>query len=85
MSRAMAISILRKFSACASAFDSKLICVSLETPSTSSATSSPNSVAMCSLAVGVSSMTSCRMAATMVSWSIRISARIFATCTGCEM
>ena len=82
MSRAIAISILRKFSACASARLSKVRWVSLLTPSTSSAISSPNSTAIWGLAVGVSSMTSWRSAATIVPWSRRISARIFATCTG---
>ena len=44
MSRAMATTILRKFSAWRSSFDVKLIFESLVTPSTSSATSAPNSL-----------------------------------------
>ena len=66
-SRAIAISILRKFSACASARLSNERWVSLLTPSTRSATVSPKLVAIWGLAVGVSSMTSWRRAATMVS------------------
>ena len=63
MSRVMASIILRRFSACCSAFDSNLIWAILETPSTSSATSSLNASASCSLETPVSSITSCSMAA----------------------
>ncbi|MCY1466123.1 hypothetical protein D9M71_843690 [compost metagenome] len=63
MSRAMAMAIFWKFSACASALDSKFIWVSLLTPSTSSATVSPNCAVSASLAMPVSSITSCSMAA----------------------
>ncbi|MDT4806052.1 hypothetical protein FQZ97_388720 [compost metagenome] len=63
MSRAMAMAIFWKFSACASALDSKCIWVSLLTPSTSSATVSPNCAVSASLAMPVSSITSCSMAA----------------------
>ena len=82
MSRAMAISILRKYSACASARLSKLTLPSLLTPSTSSATSPPKASWICAFAVSVSSITSCRIAATMVWWSSRISARMRATWIG---
>ena len=44
MSRAIATTILRKFSAWRSSFEVKLIFESLVTPSTSSATSTPNSL-----------------------------------------
>ena len=85
MSRAIASIILRKYSAWASALLSKVIWVSLLTPSTSSATSRLNSSSICALAVSVSSMTSWRMAATIVGLSRRISARIRATWIGCRM
>ena len=55
--------ILRKFSACASSLDSNSRWVNLLTPSTNSATSSPNSLLRCSFAVSVSSITSCNIAA----------------------
>ena len=48
MSRAIATTILRKFSACRSSFEVKLIFESLVTPSTRKATSSPNSCSMSS-------------------------------------
>ena len=60
MSRAIATTILRKFSACRSSFEVKLICESLVTPSTSKATSPPNSRSMSSIVASVSSTTSCR-------------------------
>lgn len=82
MSRVIASIILRKFSACASAFDWNCRWVSLDTPSTSSATSSPNSARIRSLLVAVSSITSCRMAALIAWWSIRISAMVRATASG---
>ena len=63
MSRAMARAIFWKFSAWASALFSNFIWVSLLTPSTSSATVSPNCELMASLAMPVSSITSCSMAA----------------------
>ena len=66
MSRTMASSILRKLSACASARLLNWIWSSLLTPSTSSATSVPKRVVISSLAVGVSSMTSWRIAAISV-------------------
>lgn len=60
---AMAMAIFWKFSAWASALVSKFIWVSLLTPSTSSATVSPNCATSASLAIPVSSITSCSMAA----------------------
>ncbi|MOA58757.1 hypothetical protein D3C78_1832060 [compost metagenome] len=63
MSRAMAMAIFWKFSAWASALVWKSIWVSLLTPSTSSATVSPNCALRASLGMPVSSMTSCSMAA----------------------
>ena len=59
--------------------------VELLTPSTSSATTCPNIVAISAFAVGVSSMTSCRIAATSVSASSFKSARMSATATGWVM
>ncbi len=63
MSRDIASTIFWKFSAWATALSSKVIWVSLETPSTSSATGSPNCRARACLATPVSSITSCSMAA----------------------
>ena len=80
-SRTIASSILRKLSACASSRLLNLIWSSLVTPSTSSATSAPNRAASWSFGVGVSSMTSCRIAAMIVSASRCRSARIAAAAT----
>ncbi len=63
ISRAMAMAIFWKFSAWASALVSKFIWVSLLTPSTSSETVSPNCAVSASLAMPVSSITSCSIAA----------------------
>jgi hypothetical protein len=54
---------LAEASACASSRLLNLIWSSLVTPSTISATSAPNCAAISALAIGVSSMTSCRIAA----------------------
>lgn len=78
----IARTILRTFCAWASARDLQSSWVSLLTPSTSSATSSPNSWRSCSLVTGVSSMTSCSSAAMMPLASMHISARIRATASG---
>ncbi len=84
-SRAIASSILRKFSACASAADWNSILSSFETPSTSSATGLPKVSEISSFVTLVSSVTSCRSAAISV-WPSRCqSARISATASGCEM
>ena len=84
-SRAIASSILRKFSACASSADWNSMRSSLETPSTSSATGLPKVSEISSLVTEVSSVTSCSSAAIRV-WPSRCqSARISATASGCEM
>ncbi len=85
MSRTMASSIFLKLSACASARLRNWIWSSLLTPSTSSATSAPKRVVISSLAIGVSSMTSWRIAAIMVSASRCRSASRSATATGWVM
>ena len=82
MSRAMAIAIFWKFSACASAREVDSNCDSLLTPSTSSATLVPNCAASASLAMPVSSITSCSSAAIRLWWSMRMSARMPATASG---
>ena len=66
-SRLMASSILRRFSACSSSMLENWILVSLVTPSTSRATSSPKAAFRSSSVVGVSSTTSCSRAAAMLS------------------
>ena len=80
-SRAVAIAIFWKFSACASARDLKIV-ASLETPSTISATSWPNARTSDSLATPVSSSTSCSTAAAMDFASMRMDARMSATAKG---
>ncbi len=62
MSRAIATSIFRKFSACRSSLEAKLIFESLVTPSTRKATSCPKSRSMSSVVASVSSTTSWREA-----------------------
>ncbi|MNC88438.1 hypothetical protein D3C83_42530 [compost metagenome] len=84
-SRAMASSILRKFSAWASACDSNSILSSLETPSTSSATGLPKLREISVLVIEVSSITSWRRAAVSACESRCHSARMLATASGCEM
>ena len=64
ISWAMAMSILRRFSACSSSFEEKGILSSFVTPSISRATSRPNSWVMSSRVQSVSSTTSCRSPAT---------------------
>ena len=56
---------------------------SFVTPSTSSATSSPNSAAISSSVVSVSSTVSCSSAATITGVSARSSAQMRATPSGC--
>src|SRR5216117_651727 len=82
---AMARSILRKFSACASSALWNSMRSSLETPSTSSATGLPKVSEISSLVTEVSSVTSCSSAAISVCPSRCQSARISATARGCEM
>src|SRR3546814_487931 len=84
-SRSIASSILRKLSAAASWRSWNLSLSSLVTPSTSSATVSPNSEASWARSSGVSSMVSCRIAATRVSTSTFCSASTRATETGWVM
>ena len=84
-SRAIASSILRKFSACASCCDWNSMRSSLETPSTRSATGLPNRFEMSSVETAVSSTTSCSSAAHSVCASSCHCERISATATGCEM
>ena len=60
MSSTIASSILRKFSACRSSLDENEIAPSLVTPSTTCATSAPNSSLIRSIGVCVSSTMSCR-------------------------
>ena len=84
-SRDIASSILRKLSAAASWRSAKRSLSSLVTPSTSSATVSPNCVARSWRESGVSSMVSCRIAATSVSMSRPCSASTWATATGWVM
>mgnify|MGYP000638531517 CR=1 FL=1 len=66
LGRAIANIILRKFSACASALLSNFNCANLLTPSTNSATLSPNFSAISSLLTEVSSITSWSSAAIML-------------------
>ena len=82
MSWVMASIILRKLAAWASARDLKSMAVSLLTPSTRAAISSPNSVASWSRELGVSSSTSWSSAAIRQRWSMRISPKIRATAMG---
>ena len=81
MSFAMAMSILRRFSACSSSWLVYCTRVSLVTPSTMSATVAPNWRLTSSCVAGVSSMTSCRRAETMESSSRPCSAIISAVAT----
>jgi len=83
MSLAMESSILRKYSACARAGLSKWSPLMWLTPSTSSATSSPNSRRRSSSVFPVSSTTSCRRPAAMVTESSWSSVRVTATATLC--
>ena len=82
MSRAMATSILRKFSAWRSSLDAKLILESFVTPSTRNATSCPNSRSMSSVVASVSSTTSCRRPAQTLAVSRRRSVMMPATLAG---
>ena len=85
MSRAIATIIFRTFSACSASRERKRIFSSLVSPSTSEATSSPNSARTSSRVAGVSSTTSWSRAAWSVVRSMPRSARIVATDTGCSM
>ena len=83
MSLAMAMSILRRFSACSSSWLVYCTRVSFVTPSTMSATVEPNWRRTSSCVAGVSSMTSCSSAATTESSSRPCSAIISAVATQC--
>ena len=76
MSWLMARIILRMFSACASSLFSKTIMLILVTPSTMSATSSPNLSSISSMVVPVSSTVSCSRPAATVGSSKPMSARV---------
>ena len=83
MSLAMAMSILRRFSACSSSLLVYCTRVSLVTPSTMSATAGPNWRAISSWVRLVSSITSCRRAAMIESSSSPISTLISAAAMQC--
>ena len=83
MSLAMAMSILRRFSICSSSLLVYCTRVSLVTPSTISATASPKVRAMSAWVRAVSSITSCRSAATMESSSSPMSTAMSAAATQC--
>ena len=82
MSSTIASSILRKFSACRSSLDENGMALILVTPSTTCATSGPNSSWMRSMVVSVSSTTSWRRPAAMATASSFMSARKSATASG---
>jgi hypothetical protein len=82
MSLDIAISILRKFSACRSRAEVNSIRAILVSPSTRNATCSPKRRRISSAVVRVSSMASCRRPAATVNASRRISTRIPATSSG---
>ena len=70
---------LVKFSACLCSFERKAIFSTFVTPSTSKATSEPNSFSISDNFTSVSSTTSCNNALMTVVWSIFQSIKIFAT------
>jgi hypothetical protein len=82
MSRAIASSILRKFSACFSSRDVKLIWPIFVTPSTSVAISVPKSDSTWSSVASVSSTVSWRSPVAMLGTSSRMSAMMLATESG---
>ncbi len=82
MSSTIASSILRKFSACRSSVDAKVMAPILVTPSTTWATSWPNVRSRRSVVVSVSSTTSWRRPAAIVTGSIFMSVRMVATSSG---
>ncbi len=84
-SRAIASSILRKLSACASSRESNSIWSNLDTPSTMSATGLPNFFSSSFLVTDVSSITSCSNAAASPWASRRHCERMLATASGCVM
>ena len=82
ISLTMASSILRKLSACRSSAEKKSSLLSLVTPSTQRATSSPNSLRTSSTVTLVSSTTSCSRPVSRLTTSMRMSARMWATISG---
>ena len=82
-SSTMASSSLRKFSACRSSEEENGILLILVTPSTMWSTSSPKYSLMRSGSVSVSSSTSCSRPTATQAGSIRMSARMAATSSGC--
>ena len=82
MSSTIASSILRKFSACRSSLDENWIAPSLVTPSTTCATSAPNSSWIRSIGVCVSSTMSWSSPAAMATTSSFMSASRSATSSG---
>ena len=82
MSSTMASSIFRKFSACLSSLDENGIAPSLVTPSTTCATSLPNSSRIRSIGVWVSSTMSWRRPAAIATTSSFMSASRSATSSG---
>ncbi len=81
----IARSILRKFSACSSSCESNFILSSLDTPSTRSATTTPNNSSISSFVTAVSSTTSWRRAAAKAGESRCQSASILETATGWDI
>ena len=81
----IASSILRKFSACRSSLDENGIVLIFVTPSTTCATSGPNSSLTRSMVVNVSSTTSCSSPAAMATSSNFMSATSAATSSGWVM
>ena len=82
MSSTIASSILRKFSACRSSLDEKVMALIFVTPSTTWATSPPNVSSSRSVVVSVSSTTSWSSPAAIVTASIFMSVRMVATSRG---
>ena len=83
MSSTMASRSLRKFSACRSSEEEKGILLILVTPSTMWRTSGPKYSLILSASVRVSSSTSWRRPTATQAGSMRISARMAATSSGC--
>jgi len=78
----MASRSLRKFSPCLAFFDTKSSFLILVRPSTSAPISGPNMLSISSRVASVSSIVSCRTAATMVDSSSFRSVRMAATSRG---
>ena len=85
MSSLIAMSILRRFSACCSSREENGILPSFVTPSVRFAISLPNAFTMSSYVTGVSSMTSCSRPATTDGVSMPNSTSLYATAMGWMM